>query len=160
MAKIDKLIDNAQKHLEPGEIVLASVMGAYETKIMKSDTVRNGIFLATDQRLVFYAKKLAGYDLEVFPYSSISSIDMGKDLMGHRISFFASGNKTSMKWINTGDVQKFVQVVKERIGKRAESANTSVDITDQIRKLAELKDAGILTEQEFTSKKQELLLKI
>jgi hypothetical protein len=160
MAKIDKLIEKAQSHLEPGENIIASVLGAYETKIMKSDTVRNGIFLATDQRLVFYAKKLAGYDLEVFPYSSISSIDMGKDLMGHRISLFASGNKTSMKWINTGDVQQFVQIVKERIGKKEEKSNPTIDIAEQIKKIAELKDLGILTEEEFTSKKQELLLKM
>lgn len=158
MAKIDKLIKNAQDHLDPSENILAAIMGAYETKIMKSDTVRNGLFLATDRRLVFYAKKLAGYDLEVFPYSTISSIEMGKDLMGHYISFFASGNKASMKWINTGDVQQFIQVVKERLGKKESTG--SVDITEQIKKLAELKDAGILSEEEFTSKKHELLAKM
>jgi len=33
-------------------------------------------------------------------------------------------------------------------------------IIDQIRKLAELQEAGILTEEEFTAKKQELLSRL
>lgn len=115
MGKIDKLIKHAQPHLEEGENILASIMGVYETRIMKNDTVRNGIFLATNKRLIFYAKKLTGYDLEVFPYRNISSIEMGKDYMGERISFFTSGNRVCMKWINTGDVAKFIQVINQGI---------------------------------------------
>ena len=34
------------------------------------------------------------------------------------------------------------------------------DITDQIRKLAELRDAKVLTEREFQTKKRELLARI
>ncbi len=39
------------------------------------------------------------------------------------------------------------------------STNTS-DSADQIKKLAELKEQGILTEEEFSKKKEELLAKI
>ena len=62
MAKIDKLLKQAKEHLDEGEQPLQTVLGAYETKIMGGDSVRNGIFIATDQRLLFYAKKLTGYD--------------------------------------------------------------------------------------------------
>lgn len=159
MAKIDKLIKYAESHLEADEQVLKSVMGAYETKILGGDSVRNGVFMATNRRLVFYAKKLTGYDMEVFPYSTISSIEMGKNLMGHYISFFASGNITSMKWINTGNVPGFVEEVKARIGKK-EAPIESPDIAGQIKKLAELRGSGVLTEEEFAAKKQELLAKL
>lgn len=162
MAKIEKLVDSAREHLEQGEQVLASVMGAYETKLMGSKTVRNGVFIATDRRMVFYGKKMFGYDLEVFPYSNISSIEMSKGMMGHSIGFFASGNKIEMKWINSGDVSEFTQIVKSKIGKKSEPAqttsqNNSVDLADQIRKLADLRDQGILTEEEFQAKKSQLL---
>ena len=40
------------------------------------------------------------------------------------------------------------------------SAKQDVDIVDQIRKLSDLKNDGILTEDEFNIKKQELLEKI
>ena len=91
MAKIDRLLERAKEHFDEGEQPLQTVLGAYETKVMGSDSVRNGIFIATDQRLLFYAKKLTGFDLEAFPYANISSMEMGKNLMGHYISFFASG---------------------------------------------------------------------
>lgn len=130
---------------------------------MGHDSVRTGVFLATNKRLVFYAKKLTGYDLEVFPYSTISSIEMGKNLMGHKVKFFASGNKASMKWIKEGDVQKFIEEVKGRIGKKEAVQGvmpTSDDIPAQIKKLADLKEQGILSEREFETKKKELLAKM
>jgi len=36
----------------------------------------------------------------------------------------------------------------------------SIDVTEQIKKLGELRDQGLLTEQEFDSKKQELLARM
>ena len=107
MAKIDKLLKQAEEHFDDGECALQTVLGAYETKIMRRDSVRKGIFIATDQRLLFYAKKLTGYDFEAFPYTNISSMEMGKNLMGHYINFFASGNSAKMKWILAGDVRAF-----------------------------------------------------
>lgn len=162
MAKIDKLLSAAKEHLEPTEQVLAVILGAYETKMMKSETVRNGIFIATEKRVVFYAKKMFGYDMEVFPYTNISSIEVSKGFMGHSINFFASGNKVKMKWINHGDIAKFIEIVKESIQKKDTGSQVAVstdnhDVADQIAKLASLKDQGILTEEEFSTKKKQLL---
>lgn len=162
MAKLEKILSSAQTHLENGEEVICSVMGAYETKIMGKDTVKNGVFMATNKHLVFYGPKMfGGYDMEVFPYENISSIEMGKGMMGHKISFFASGNKASMKWINQGDIQKFIETVKSKLGKKdVAPGGGNIDITDQIKKMADLKEAGILTEEEFQAKKTELLAKM
>jgi hypothetical protein len=80
--------------------VYAAIQGTYETKIMGSDTVRAGILMATPTRLIFYGKKLGGYDLESFAYRNISSFEQSKGMMGHTISFFASGNKVAMKWVS------------------------------------------------------------
>ncbi len=73
MAKEEKLVDRAREHLEPGEEVLAAVLGTCEVKIMGSDSTRTGVLIATDRRVVFYAKKMTGFDLESYPYSTISS---------------------------------------------------------------------------------------
>ncbi|MNB67242.1 hypothetical protein D3C81_309200 [compost metagenome] len=159
MAKIDKLVNEALNHLEAGEKNIAAVMGAYECKIMGKDTLRNGVFLATDRRIFFYGKKMFGFDAESFPYSNISSYEFGKGAMGRTISFFASGNKVRMKWINIGEVDSFMSVIQEKAGKKEQSADSkeSVDVVDQIKRLAELRDQGILTEEEFSAKKQKLL---
>ena len=88
MAKIDKLLKKAEAHFETGEKTISAVLGAYETKgLLGSDSVRNGIMIATNKRLIFFAKKLTGFDLEVFPYKNISSFEMGKNLMGNHVSF-------------------------------------------------------------------------
>lgn len=44
-----------------------------------------------------------------------------------------------------------------RKAKKTSSQNNSVDLADQIRKLADLRDQGILTEEEFQGKKSQLL---
>ena len=82
--------------------------------------------------------------------------------MGHKITFFASGNKSTIKWINEGNVDQIYNYVNSMIGKQKNKEQTvhSVavdDIPTQIKKLSDLKDAGILTEEQFEKKKIELL---
>lgn len=169
MVKIDKLLEKAQEHLTEGEHVLASVQGAYEMKIAGNDSLRTGIFAATNKRLLFYAKKLGGFHIESFPYDHISSFEMSKGPMGHKMAFFASGNKATMKWIKMGDIPAFTDAVRTRMGKVSATLETPAqaspeaaepDASDQLRKLASLRDDGILTEDEFQAKKTEFLAKL
>lgn len=169
MAKADKLLAQAQPHLEEGESVCAAVMGAYETKLMGNNTVRNGILLATDKRVVFYAKKLAGYDLESFPYRNISSFDQSKGMMGHSITFYASGNKVHVKWINSlPELAAFTESVKAAMTSRSENsaavaaapASADIDVMSQLKQLGELRELGVVTPEEFESKKAELLARL
>ena len=165
MAKIDKLLEHAKDHFAPGEDALASVLGVYEYEIphMELDAARKGIFIATNQRLLFYAKKLIGFDLESVPYDNISSLEMGKDfLVGHYINFFASGNSAKMKWIKVGDVPTFVEVVKAQMEAAKTTAATPLadDPVSQLERLGKLHTSGVLTDTEFESKKAELLARI
>jgi hypothetical protein len=107
MAGFESNIKAVQEHLNPNEIIVAAVFGAYETKIMGQDSIRNGVFVATNQRLIFFAKKMSGYDMEIFPFQNISSLEQGKGAMGYKIAFFTSGNKVTMKWITKGDFAQF-----------------------------------------------------
>ena len=112
MARQDKLLAQLQDLLDAGEKVQRSVFGAYETQIMGSKGMRNGVMAATDKRLVFYGKKLGGYDFEVFPYSQITSIKTAKGmLMGTAIMFTAAGNSVTLKWIKNGDARALVEYV-------------------------------------------------
>ncbi|MBM0255754.1 SHOCT domain-containing protein [Micromonospora sp. 4G55] len=64
-----------------------------------------------------------------------------------------------MKWINTGDVARFAELLRARAGQRpaATAVPSQPDPLDQLRKLAELRDAGIVTAEEFEAKKRQLL---
>lgn len=173
MAKIEKLIAQAQPHLHAGEHVNAAVLGSYEAKVLGADSVRAGVMLATDQRVVFYAKKLGGYDLESFTYGNISSFEQSKTMMGYQVSFFASGNRVTLKWVVERQAfEKFVEVFKSRIGQPAPApvavsalasslvATVSDAVFDQLRQLGQLRDAGIVTTEEFEAKKGELLARL
>lgn len=159
MANITKLISDAKQHMESDENVVAAICGQYETKVLGSDTIRTGVFIATEHRLIFYAKKVIGYDFETFPYSNISSIELSQGIMGEAVSFFASGNKIKMKWIRNGDAKALVAHVSANIGKKQSKpvGHSSDSAVDQIEKLYALKQKGILTEGEFEMQKKKLL---
>jgi Bacterial PH domain/Short C-terminal domain len=167
MAKLDKLLEKAQEHLDVGEEVLAAIEGTYETKKMGNDWNRKGILAATNHRLVFYAKKMGGYDFEAFPYKNISSIEMSKGMMGHRIKFFASGNEVFLKWIDKkANVPEFVAAVKAQIERSQAMPATPAtpdaatpDVAGQLRTLAQLREEGLVSDDEFEAKRAELLAK-
>lgn len=83
-------------------------------------------------------------------------------MMGHTVTFFASGNKVSMKWIKASEeLANFVRQVQTRAGQptaaTAPPAGGSTSIPEQIKALADLHAAGVLTDQEFEAKKADLL---
>lgn len=145
MAGLDKNLTHLSPHLAPGEAILASVLGTYETVMMGGEVTRSGLFAATDRRVVFFAKKLGGYDLESFPYKNITSIETSRNVMGHVISIFASGNAARMKWIQKGDVAGFVSAVRERMG----ASTPAASVADELGKLASLRDGGLISDTEW-----------
>ncbi|EOS7838112.1 PH domain-containing protein [Enterococcus hirae] len=128
---------------------------------MGTDTIKNGVFLATNKRLFFFGKRTFGFDSESFPYSNISSFEFAKKAMGYKISFYASGNKVNMKWISIGDINSFVNYVKEKMeAKNHNNIEQNQSLTSPIQKVKELKellDMEIITKDEFEKKKKELL---
>lgn len=163
--KAQKLVEQCKQYLDVDETPQQAILGTYETDWMGQKVIKNnGLFLATDKKLFFYAKRLTGYDSETFPYTKISSFESGKKLLGHYINFYTSGNKVSMKHIQDGNVGNFINYVKDKIEGHNKTENTSipqsgntVSSVDEIKNLAELRDAGILTEEEFSAKKRQIL---
>ena len=145
MASMKKNIANLQEHLNSSEQVMAAVSGIYETKTMGQDFVRSGLFAATSDRVVFYAKKVGGYDFQSFPYESISSIDASKGMLGHKITILTAGTRVEVKNINKGEVAEFVKTVQERMG----TGSPPVAVADELAKLAALKESGMLSEAEW-----------
>jgi hypothetical protein len=113
----------------------------------------------------------AHQDVEVTPLSAVSSVQAKKDgLAFTKVIVFASGNNIEFRFRHD-DAHRFRDIITEQILQRdgassgpqatppvAENAAVlALDPSDQLRKLAELKDAGIITEEEFAEKKTEIL---
>lgn len=81
-------------------------------------------------------------------------------MIGHIISFFASGNKVKMKWINDGDIDGFINHVRQTTGKKGSSpepVNPGVrSVVEELKELASLRDSRILTEEEFQKEKEKI----
>lgn len=156
-----------EKHLKTNEKVIASG-GGYIGEMMGSGdkTQHNGALIITDSMVYFYRKGLLGEVLENMPLKSITSIERKSTLGHHTIRLHTSHDDLSFKCVEGKEVvQVLVEAIEQGRGITQPSATNSTrhpeeSAIDKIKKLAELKDAGILSEEEFQEKKAQLLSEI
>jgi hypothetical protein len=160
-SKQRKQIDQAAKVLQPGEVVLDVTTGVIKVVRMGSKKSRNGAILVTDRRVIFYSKKIGGYEMYDHVYGLLSAIDYKKGMFFGSITLAASGDSAHVSQIPKDDVERIAKAIRERIAEAHEQGqprtDAPVNAMDEIRKLSELHDAGILTDDEFTAKKKQLL---
>lgn len=114
---------------------------------------------------------------EMIPVKSMTSITTKRDgLMNSKVSIITSGNTVDFRVSHSEATVVKDTLTKLMIGEKpapvaapAAAAPVAappappapqVDITAQLQQLASLRDAGILTEEEFTTKKAELLARL
>lgn len=140
-------------HLWEGETVMAMTAGNYGRG--------TGLVVLTDRRLMFVQDGIMSKQSEDFPLDKISSVQWSSGLALGTITIFASGNKAEIKNVNKADGKSIVDTVRARLASPpAAPPNGGPDVMEQIRKLADLRDAGILSEDEFATKKAELLSRL
>ncbi len=150
----DSHLAHAHSIMDRGERAMVTIGGVRDG--------RSGILVATNKRVLFFAKRLVGHDMEVFPYENISSLETQKALLSTDVTLFASGNRVSVS-VTEGNVIAFLKRVKTEMDKRSSidaSPDDSADPMDQLAKLGELRDKGVLSKTEFESKKAEILDRI
>jgi hypothetical protein len=166
---ISKSINAATEQLENGEVVeeLIIFLIFSAMRIFSQDKYKLcGVSLATNRRVIKFAlNSLSGFEMESLPYSKISSIEFKEGNFTDEIELFTSGNSLEIQKIVKGNTKPFVDFVNRKINdgyKNSEVQNDarSLDIFLKIEKLAELRDKGILTSDEFEAKKQEWLREI
>jgi hypothetical protein len=152
--EIKKLVE----HLWEGETIERMVGGTYGKG--------NGLLVLTDRRVLFLIHGVMSQQTEDFPIERISSIQWSSGMLMGTITIYASGNKAEIKNVEKGAGKTLVETVRDRIANRtaptmpptvAPAAAGHGDVFEQIRKLGELRDAGILTDEEFVAKKTELM---
>ncbi|MDQ3765854.1 MAG: PH domain-containing protein [Actinomycetota bacterium] len=146
-------------HLWEGETVERMTTGVYGNG--------NGLIVLTDRRLLFVRDGVMSKRSEDFPLDKVSSVQWGSGLMLGAITIFASGNKTEIKNVNKDDGKEIVDLVRARISAPSAAPSAAAgagvaqpDIIGQLRQLGELKEAGVLSPEEFEAKKAELLRRL
>jgi hypothetical protein len=166
MAGREKLIEQAKPVLARDEDVLDATTGMIAVKRMGSDTHRNGIVLVTDRRVVLFTRKLGGYDFQDFAFGLLSSVDHKKGVMYGNLDLAAAGDRSHVKQIPKSDVERIAQLIREKMAAAHQGGQAQLgvpapaggdDLATKLRQLAELRDEGILTPDEFEAKKKQLL---
>lgn len=172
MAKEPKhVVKFKELHLKQNEKVIAWSEGYIGNAMGKgSDTQHNGVLLVTPERVVFYRKGIMGEVIESIPLKNINSLERKSALMKHTIFIYSSGNKIEFKSLNKADNEKLVSEIEKAQENSGSEKTTPIvtekatepkeDVYEQLKKLGELKELGILNEQEFTEKKAMLVSRI
>lgn len=150
-------------HLNSSESILAWAEG-YIGKMMGSgkDAQHNGVLIVTESRVAFYRKGFIGEVIETIPLKSITSIER-KSTLGHRvIRVHTSHDDLEFKTFSKESELALVEAIESGRGLKSETVvpeknSASNDPFEQLKKLSELKEAGIISDEEFQAKKIKLM---
>jgi len=157
-----------QTKMQQDESVLGFMDGWIGEMMGKGkDKQHNGCFILTRKRAIFCRKGMLGDVFQAIPLDKISSVET-LTRMGQRIlTLHASHDELRFKTFEAADLfeQTYNQIEALR-HTAAKTAAAPVPIMvaespiEMLTKLAALRDAGVLTSDEFEAKKRELLAKV
>jgi hypothetical protein len=150
----------------PEETLEADLKGWVDKKTGQGGLIQHkGQFVLTNKRVCFYSKALFEEIFETIPLSKITSVEMSS-LMDYRVlRVHTAHDDLEFKTLEPKALFDNVLAHLERLrneptgGSVAPTASAD-SVTDQIKKLGELRDAGLLTSDEFNTKKAELLARL
>jgi len=186
MAKDPAIDDETQLHedaralllqnLGRGERILVIVRGTSDSSLIGTDR-RAFVFKKGLMSGAFMGKRLASYDyrnltgvqLETGLISGVMSLQ-GPGIASEDLSYWSSGKSDPMKAPHAlaltnshfNQAREGVAILRDLIAKSqaAPALAAGPDVIDQLRKLSELRDAGVVTSAEFEAKKAELLARL
>ena len=155
-----------QDKLTPDETLESQLDGWLDKPSGQGGVIKhNGQFVLTNKRACFYSKAPFEEIFETIPLSKITSVETSS-LMGYRVlRLHTAHDDLEFKTLEAKPLFDTLLAHLERLRNEPTAGSVaftaSVDfVTNQIRKLAELRDAGLLTDDEFNAKKAELLARL
>lgn len=125
-----------------------------------------GVAVLTTKRFVWYRSGVTGQSIEPWPLNKINSVEVKPGLVGIYLKLHTG---TDTLHLNINDKEDGLELVRSlQIALNGISSGLNdepqtragPDHIEQLRQLAGLRDAGILSEVEFAAKKAELLSRI
>lgn len=151
--------------LHPEEKLLGLIEGQLK-RIHNRDINGYGLVIATNKRIIFFRKSIIGtVTKEETPINRVSSASFRKGLLSSSIAITTSNNESVVDHCDKTSGKKFIDIVQNLISdldskssqQNVPQANQPENNLAQIEKLYDLKQKGILTEEEFLSQKSKLL---
>lgn len=152
-----KEVRHLKNLLRANEEVLELGQGQYEGK--------QGLVVLTTERLFFFEKSMGSETIEEFPLQVISSLSVNKKVTGETLKIFASGNNAEIGSMMHGQGDALVRRFHNQKQKSSTVSPTSAaastdDPMSQLERLGQLKEKGLISEEEFQDKKADLLRRL
>jgi hypothetical protein len=143
--------------LHEHEEILNLAQGRYEGN--------EGLITVTDRRVLFIDQGMFSSHREDFPYEKISSVQCSKGMLSGKVTIFASGNKAVIDNVMprqqadsiADHIRGLITAAPASPAPVSSGGDAASDPYEKLRKLGDLRDAGVLTEEEFNEKKAALL---
>jgi hypothetical protein len=135
---------------------------------------KRGLLAVTNRRVIFLDEGLSRHSLDDYPYTQITSVESGTRRVRGHVVIYTAGKKASIK--DVYPKERAVEIgdyIRPQIGRvtaaatqapmpaaRVASASPSADVYEQLEKLGQLRDGGVLTPEEFAAKKADLLTRL
>lgn len=165
--EVESTLPNYTKYIKPGENIQSVISGLMPIHVLGGKTGVRGNLVVTDKRIFFYGSvKFLGItneEFEEFLYGNITSVQVHTGILTDSITIRSAGGERKIDLISKGMGNSAAVLIQENIqkNKNIQEAGTrkddEINIIDKIEKLSGLKTKGIITEEEFAKKKQELL---
>lgn len=150
------------EYLNGGERVLRMAGGVVAGK--------NGLLVATDRRALFVAEGVVNHSFEDFPYDRITTVTSSRGMTFGKIVISTAGAARVVEQVVKGEAEALAALIRERVEGTTRTryetpaapsatgaATTPISVASELRELAELRDQGILTSEEFAAQKAKLL---
>lgn len=144
-----------QNQLSAGEDVILCFMGLHNYKSITSHE-NNYAYAITNKRIVMGQKKMIGEVSKSVLLSNINDITYKKGIALGVITIDSSAEKFNVALENTNS-GKLYNLIQELIIKLKNPHSSTSNELDQLEKLKQLKDRGIITQREFDLKKKQIL---
>lgn len=123
--------------------------------------------VATDKRVAIKIPQFTGNDERSVPYNSITSVDIDTGLVRKRLTLQTPGQTYHIGAGGTdkAELREMAKFIRQKISEANQPEVQQAELeqdspVDQLEKLSDLHDKGVLTDDEFQEKKEELLDKI
>lgn len=151
--------------------VLCGLLEGFLKKVHNRDINGTGLVIATNKRIIFFRKTFIGtVTKEEIPVSKISSSSYRKGILFGSIAIVTSNNEAVVEQCDKENAKKFIDSVQKVISEHEssqrkvvppaipQSANDKYAIDlNQLEKIFDLKQKGILTEEEYLTQKAKIL---
>lgn len=153
---VGKELHHLHEVINEGENILGHTRGFFDGNTW--------LICVTDRRLIFLDKgMMAGMKQTDMPLSTIDAVNYQTKMAGGNLTVNAGGKENHIGKMKKADVKDIANLISEavemaKVGRSvAPAAAPASSNMDELKKLAELKDAGVLSDEEFDKQKEKLL---